>query len=234
MATLSPLDSLRFPGTALEDLSHLAQNRSYIGPVAERAQEFVSTFPFRKVAAGVGRAVNLDEVKARGILNSLLNIVTLVGFHKIDSPELVPLFTARLEQAATNQWKDENLDAWIKAEDAIVAATRIDGPLFLFHKTRLLANLHENVVHSLRIITDIRPVFNNDGTALTAGVISHQLVVEYVNGDDDDHERICLTLDAEDIEELYNQSARARQKASLLLDEFKSAHWTVINFGESK
>jgi hypothetical protein len=69
----------------------------------------------------------------------------------------------------------------------------------------------DRVFYSARILTDLRPVFNESGDAIEAAVIIHNLCIHY--GHDDDHWDFYVALDTSDIQSLRDVLDRADKKA---------------------
>ena len=88
-------------------------------------------------------------------------------------------------------------------------------------KARDLLSEHKNLLYSSRIITDVRPVFNDDGTLkLTASVISHTLRLKYFVGED--KKEIYLSIDEKDIKDLIKQLNRAADKENAIRSDFQT------------
>jgi hypothetical protein len=68
-------------------------------------------------------------------------------------------------------------------------------------------------LHS-KILTDVRPVFDESGNAVDAFVIVHMLRVHYIQ--DSDHKDFCVALDTSDIQGLREVLDRADTKAKCL------------------
>jgi hypothetical protein len=65
-----------------------------------------------------------------------------------------------------------------------------------------------------KILTDVRPVFEDPGEAPVGAVITHTLKLGYHEGEErDEHKDIYIALDSEDISTLQRVLARAENKA---------------------
>ena len=71
-----------------------------------------------------------------------------------------------------------------------------------------------------RIITDIRPIFNDDATDIDASVISYTLRLNYDNPEG--NHSLSIAMDESDIEELIQQCNRAFSKAQLSKDRMRN------------
>lgn len=90
-----------------------------------------------------------------------------------------------------------------------------------FAKALTLRNEYERIVTDTRILTDIRPIFDDDEDEpnVEAAIVNHTLRFSYTSGDGD-HE-IHFALDAADLTKLTAQIERAlkKDKASQVLTE---------------
>jgi hypothetical protein len=72
----------------------------------------------------------------------------------------------------------------------------------------------ERIFYSARILTDIRPIFNEAGNLIEAAVIVHNLKIHFgENGDETD---FYVALDTSDIQALREVLDRADEKAKQL------------------
>jgi hypothetical protein len=72
----------------------------------------------------------------------------------------------------------------------------------------------ERVFYSAKILTDVRPVFDDEGNKIEGAVIMHNLRIHF--GQDNDHRDFFVALDTNDIKELRVVLDRADKKAKSL------------------
>ena len=72
----------------------------------------------------------------------------------------------------------------------------------------------QHLFYTAKILTDIRPVFNEEGKVIEAAVIVHNLLIHY--GDAGDHKNFFVNMDTDDIKQLRAVLDRADQKAKTL------------------
>jgi len=118
-----------------------------------------------------------------------------------------------VRSAIERQGADVGLDAteWANVEDAIkelvqeknvrLAATAIE-----------LAYDYTNLLRRMKILTDIRPLFNETADQIEGAVVSYTLRLHY-NSSDGEHE-LSIAVDEGDIRMLIGQCHRAIQKAA--------------------
>jgi hypothetical protein len=103
------------------------------------------------------------------------------------------------------------------------------GQINLISKIRSVYSEHEKIFVDSRILTDVRPVFDEDITLIPAALIVHTLKLDYIQ--DDEKKTFFVALDDEDIENLRQDLTRAEKKAKLIRNEIKS---TRIKFVEQQ
>jgi hypothetical protein len=87
-----------------------------------------------------------------------------------------------------------------------------------------------HIFYSARILTDIRPIFNDDGNAIDAAVIVHNLKIHY--GKNEDHRDFYVALDTSDIQVLREVLDRAAEKAKCLQGLLKTTGVSYLDAEE--
>jgi len=82
----------------------------------------------------------------------------------------------------------------------------------LLQKARTLQYAYEHLLRSARILTDVRPVYDDDADEILGGVVTHSLVIEYTEGGR--HHHSYFALDTQDVGRLKQQCERAERKAA--------------------
>jgi hypothetical protein len=82
-----------------------------------------------------------------------------------------------------------------------------------FAKALTLRNEYERILTDTRILSDIRPVFDDDqeNPSMRAAIVNHTLRFTYTAGDGERHES-HFALDVDDLEKLKTQIERALKK----------------------
>ena len=83
-------------------------------------------------------------------------------------------------------------------------------------KTLDLSYDYANLLQDARILTDVRPVFDRDATAIEAAVVSFTLRLRY-DGLDGNHS-LSIALNQEDVRALGAECERATKKAGVAAD----------------
>jgi hypothetical protein len=87
---------------------------------------------------------------------------------------------------------------------SLTLAVKAEGFLFEF----------DNIFKSTRVLTDVRPVFDQDGKAPRALTVVHNLRIHYHRGDK--HEDFFVALDSKDLQKLIDSLVRAKDRSEAL------------------
>ena len=88
----------------------------------------------------------------------------------------------------------------------------------------------ERIFYSAKILTDVRPIFNEEGNSIDAAIIVHNLKIHF--GQDQDHKDFYVALDTSDIEVLRDVLDRADEKAKCLQSLLERAKVSYLDAGE--
>jgi len=153
---------------------------------------------------------------------------------EFNSKAFVDHMTKSLPRENSDFWNaDVNNDIWERHSNEITSALDSltdDHPLLVSSKANSLANTHQNLLMSSRLITDVRPVFNEAGTTILEMVITHTLALQ-VNDEHSERLLITIGLDSADISELKSQCERAERKARIVAE--KLAHLNAVVWPDS-
>jgi hypothetical protein len=88
----------------------------------------------------------------------------------------------------------------------------------------------DRIFYSAKILTDVRPVFDDEGERIEAAVIIHNLRIHF--GQDSDHRDFFVVLDTNDIKELRTVLDRADKKAESLQKLLSSAKVSYLDIAD--
>jgi hypothetical protein len=107
---------------------------------------------------------------------------------------------------------------------AIIESYIASHPVAISLKAEKLSYLHETLLQDAEIITDVRPVFNADGTKILEMVATHSLIISaYSPGTGS--RRLHFALDAADVLKLRRICDRAIVKADSIKRELGGMPW---------
>ncbi len=158
------------------------------------------------------QAVPLEQI-ACILEDALLPINALRAQFDITPSSLFSILTAGLEDDRSGNWDDGLQAKWTGAKSEILAFLSL-RTLSIERKAWELLEDRPRWVQTLRIFSDVRPVFDDLARTIDANVLVNTLRIRYVDGQ---HSRIIhLALDPKDLDVLEEQIKRARQKNLLI------------------
>jgi len=111
----------------------------------------------------------------------------------------------------SQSWSEEDISRWKKLEPQLLSLFSL-RTLEIVVKAMDLAYDYSNLLQTTKILTDIRPVFNEDASAIQGAVISYTLRI-YFSTLQGSSESLSLALDEDDIKKLIKNCDRALEKA---------------------
>ncbi|QDV24772.1 hypothetical protein [Aureliella helgolandensis] len=152
----------------------------------------------------------LGPEDAEFLLDQLLSLSVSIRASDSKSVDVTQAIQNAIENAADREKWDSI---------ALCIQTLIDSaPIRLVTKAMELSYDHANLLRRGRILTDLRPIFDEEGSAVEAGVVTHTLRIAYVS--DDGRHELSMALDLQDILKFKEQCERAIRKASTVRDMF--------------
>jgi hypothetical protein len=186
----------------------------------------------------VSAATNLPNSSVQEFIRALLNFHDGCQNFKCTPAEFFDAVTGSIksinDENATGGGTTTDLISTLdtKRQAIISAVESLSGnSVFLTtKKAGRLAFAHQSVLKDVQLITDLRPVFSDDASAIVEAILTHSLVIEYFDGAT--NRLIEMTLDAKDVAKLKLICIRAEQKALTAKDAFQVCNWTTSIFGE--
>lgn len=221
--------------SALRDLSELAK---YSDRIIEINKCALAAGPAASPSAAgklIAAKTSIPESSVARIVNALSNLRYVQEHLEISAKEVFEHITSAIEYHAPEQWKAEFKDSWDKQKEPIVQMLEKldpDHPLSISRKAEQLTYTQPNLLLESRIITDIRPIFNDAGNAILESIVTHSLVVKYSDGEST--KKIHLSMDAEDIATMKRLCERAEKKAITMKKSLKELPWPTTVAGEKK
>jgi hypothetical protein len=227
-----PIDDLWFdlPESAIKDLLVLADSADRLPAVIAAASTIGPQTGVKAVARVVSKEVGMTAAELRTILLPLLNYHATRTRLKVSPAEMADLVTGVLRRS-TSAEAESRLNRWESARAKVVGAAEQlndDHPLAVAAKSLRIVSAHQFDLAEIRILTDVRPVFNQAGDKIVQSIISHILSIDYHDGRG--HHVIQFSLDGEDVAQLKESCERAARKAAIVKHDLKTAPWPVSVF----
>ena len=150
------------------------------------------------------------------LLRPLLSFYALRRNHRLSLDDVLEGFAYLISQAHDNdQWTDEEFVAWKDIEPQLRELLDLQQ-VWTVAKAVDLAYEYANLFESGRIVTDIRPVFDAEGSSLSGAIVTYTLRLNYDNREGD--HSISLAMDENDIARLKEECERALSKGRTALE----------------
>ncbi len=149
-----------------------------------------------------------SESTATSVVSILLSLHGLMRRRSLDAQDVTAGINIALEQQAN--WSSEDLERWRDLDQKFSSLLALPA-ISNVAKALELSYEYAHLYQSARILTDIRPLFNDDGSDIAGAVVSHTLRLRY-DGVDGNH-GISIAVDEFDICELAHQCERAMAKS---------------------
>jgi len=229
----SDLGRLNLNGRDFEELTAITSEADRLSDIMSASARIGPLVGIKAVAEAISEPVGMQQEDLRLILAGLLHIHYTRTKLKLDSHAAVELIGHNLNRLAKSPEDKKLVDNWNRTKKKIAAAISqlsTDHPLEGASKAfRVVASRQYDFV-SMKVFTDVRPVFNEAGDKIVQSVIAHTLSIDYHDGQD--HHVIQFTLDAEEIAGLKKECERAELKGSVLKRDLKQLSWPTSVFHE--
>jgi len=127
-------------------------------------------------------------------------------------------------------WSPQELDQWQRLEPSFLQLVS-NRAFRLVSKTIDLAYEYPYLYRRARVLTDVRPIFNEDAKQIEGAIVTFSLRLRYdgIGGDDG----ISIAMDEQDLRQLFEQCHRALAKARTLEDFIKRTGLPTFVAGET-
>lgn len=230
----SSLD-LRPPKGMAQDLAAFLAKINFLDDVVANADSIPPGAGTGDYSKHLAKKVNKKPSDIYPIVTALLNLKFIQLETEIGESELLERLTQSLELAEP-PWNEDLHRKWSesvpKIESALSKLT-IDSSLMVSAKFSGLAYNRQNVLHSTKILTDVRPVFNHAASEIKGMIVTHELVVYFSSGPEKEPQELHLSLDWKDIETLREECDRANAKAQCVKQSMDGQAWRTVIYPES-
>jgi hypothetical protein len=197
---------------AISSLAHLS---------AEDFKTFLKALERAKPAAGpdlfwkhvAEHAPKIDTSTIKMIVSELFSMNYAIENSNISPEDFAKAISDALFSEQSEDFQINETDRDI-LRDRLTKLFELKDSLRLTAKALDILTDAQHLFYTAKILTDIRPVFNEEGTAIEAAVIIHNLLIHY--GDAGDHKNFFVTLDTSDVKLLREVLDRADEKAKVL------------------
>lgn len=169
----------------------------------------VAPTPFNKLFDAISDVLKDNAGAAESIFRQMMPVISWLRQEQGTVDELMA--GVRYALKSTDSWDNQK---WPVVESILTELFSV-RTLYLSASAVDLSFEHVNLFRGARVLTDIRPIFNEEGTAIEGAVISHTLRLRFENTQG--RHELTLALEESDVKEIAVQCERALAKASLAL-----------------
>jgi hypothetical protein len=214
----------RIPTQSLGGLSKLfslsKDQREQILIAIERVP--VGRFP----NASLGEAFSTDSSLTNADLNAILDSIDGLLYAKRDPYSTNEEFAALVTETYVEQVEEEVDEK--KIMEFLIALFNRAGNYRLTLKANELLYAREQTLTSTKIVSDLRPVFDDEGKTIRGSIIMHTLSISYRR--DGAKRKILLAVDDEDLDALQLQITRAKNKSEAISTAVTQSSLKTITF----
>ena len=154
------------------------------------------------------------------LARQLLQLRGLVRQRDIAVSEVVAAIPDAIRVAGT-AWSTAEIDKWFSISDELIGLIGCP-PVRMVSSALDLSYDYANLLQTIRVITDIRPIFSESADSIDGAVVTYTLRLKY-DSRDGDHS-LSIAVDTADIRRLLDQCVRALKKAEVADAWVRSSH----------
>jgi hypothetical protein len=222
-----PSVSVRLSRAQIDDLIAMCQvGAAGLNRVAKAlgdAQPTIKRSQLKQLISGSTSDANAADASAR----ALPGLATAIRKFGISPPELLE----GVQSGLGSNVGDETLRLWHECRPIIerMLTTRV---ISLYAKARDLAFDFERLYARARILTDVRPVYDDERNIIVGADVTQTLRMDYFSAEDTVTKSITIALDIPDIEQLKKCCEDAIRKAEVARSLIESSGMEVVLPGE--
>jgi hypothetical protein len=223
-------DPLPLPEEAFDDVALVVRNADKLARVCEVLATSKAVSSLAEASESVSKEAGLSEAEARTIIGTLLALHRLRSQLELSTAEFLEGLAGAVALLARKRAQEELLKSWESGLAGIRAALDEDSALGALDKATELIYSHQNVLMKARVLTDLRPVYDKPAAKIVRMVVTHQLILDYLDGSS--RKRLYVAIDAVDLKKLEEQCRRAEDKARVVSESLKDLPWPTSRIGE--
>ncbi len=211
---------LSFTSEQLNDLGVIAD----LGiPTINKVIEMISSFdPPPMMPSHLRKAINEvldDDDKTNILIKQLISLCGAIKQRNISAEDIFTNLSSSISDPKSN-WDKNKVEQWNKLEKTFITLLSLPA-VEIVVKALDLTYDYSNIFKSGKIVTDIRPIFNDDASTINGSLVSFVLRLYYdsIEG----NKSISIAVDNEDVKKLKESCERALKKAQTA-SEFMKNH----------
>lgn len=169
-------------------------------------------------------AVSVEEIEDI-LMGAVYPIHNLQYIHELPPETLYAEMTQAIKKM--DDWPEVYAAKWTEMRDDLLALSKLEV-LGIETKGAELLRDRANRVRSLRLFSDVRPLFTDQRDKIQANVLTNTLCVHYIEGSAGRRRTAYFSLDPEDLTDLKEQVEKAEQKNQLIIEQHKAQEMLTL------
>ena len=230
---MSPSElQITIPRAGFEGLAAIASLPiSSLEKLSKLSKSFAKVADLGALIGLLSNAIALDGKQCAQMTGVLVTLNQLRIDKKASAEQLVKSLTAAVDTEASDEWKRQYLEGWTRSIPYLPGLFEPNNYFALFGKTHELWANRQSRVSGVKVLTDLRPVYNEDATSTIAFVLTNTIVVDFFEGSDDEERTLQFSIDPDDLSTLREELDRALTKAKTLAAECAKWKMDLISVG---
>jgi len=223
--TIPPPEIEHFKQIASTDIEQLER-------IASCLKNSEPRIDIKSFAREVASETDIPFEQSNKLISFLWRLLIVKGRYDGSLSEFIDDLSEALRELDESIWSDKEHKEWEKRRTIISELLATPGALGLSTKAAELLLEHPFVLCESRIISDLRPIFDDDADVILGFVNFHTLMLRCVEGG---KEKILhIAMDNNDVSQLKEHAERAEKKVRMLDAELKAKDVNIIELEEKK
>ena len=220
---------LNIPPRAFQDLGKIAGNAVAIELFAKDESILGKCNDFESLVQAI-REVEGLTTQPDELAGALISWLRFKQFKNLSNEVFASSLKLEIENANPSVLDADLRNKILATLPKLLSVIRDDGPLWINDKITQLTYAHANIYTDSRILTDLRPIFNAEGTEVVRSIIVHELAIDFQA--DGESKKIHIALDLKDIRNLKKICERVELKVKKMSNQLESGLWKTIAVDE--
>lgn len=180
-----------------------------------------------RLSVSAAEASGIEPNVAQTVMRLLWRWAMVQRRLDLNANDLLTCLTSSLDELPEDDWNDSDRRAWSQISGELQQMLSLDTAITSGAKAMELLIDQQLILCKSRVITDMRPVFDDLAENLDGIVPYHTLVLHCHEGSG--KRDVYVALDINDVISLRQQLERAERKESMLRDSLRAAGIEVID-----
>jgi len=199
--------------------------------LAETQADCPLNLSFSNLFAELSEQLQCEErTLQRAFMDGLIPLNGLRRILEMSAHDFIGSLAYSISQRAPEEWKTRNLEEWNRIRPQLAPFFEPDNFFSQASKAFELLSQRPAIFQRVKILTDLRPIYDETTAKTLAVVQTNTLVLSYWDGEGE--RTLHVTLDSSDLQAMSHEVERARQKACISQAEWEKIGVHFITYGD--